>query len=81
MIMPWYLFTPTSTPRQTSNPNEYTLVTGNPPLCPGANNFLCAIQAIDNLGQPIIPYLLLAEISDALENRIDTTNVKLKPTP
>ncbi|QQD16041.1 hypothetical protein [Sphingobacterium sp. UDSM-2020] len=76
--MPWYSFTPTLNPSEPANPNEYTLL-GAVPSCPGNNNFLCAIQANDNMGQPIIDAALLAEISLALQNRIDRTNVKLKP--
>lgn len=80
MIMPWYLFTP-SFIRNPFDPNQYTLVTGLPPLCSGANRFTCAIQANDNLGQPIITFGTGVDIVWALLWRRDTVVVKLKPTP
>ncbi len=77
--MPWYSFTPLgSAPFSPADPNNYTLL-GSAPLCPGVNSFTCAIQANDNMGKPDIDFTLLAEIALALENRIDRTNVKLKP--
>jgi len=76
--MPWYEFTPTLSPSQPANPNEYTLIP-NPLPCPGSNEVLCVIQANDNMGKPILNLALVSEIALALQNRIDTTNVKLKP--
>ncbi|UIR57401.1 hypothetical protein LZQ00_06180 [Sphingobacterium sp. SRCM116780] len=74
--MPWYLFTPTS-PCLPCDPNNYTLLGAVPPPCPPPNNFLCAIQANDNAGKPVITAALCAEIAYALQCRIDTTNVRL----
>lgn len=74
--MPWYLFTPIY-PCDPCDPNNYTLVGNFPPSCPGPKNYLCAIQAMDNLGLPIITFSLCAEIATALQNNIDTTNVLL----
>ncbi len=78
--MPWYSFTPLgSFPYDICNPNNYTLVGSNPPNCISPKNHLCTIQAADNLGKPIITSTLLCEIANALNNRFDTTNVKLWP--
>lgn len=77
--MPWYAFTPLAPLSYPDDPNQYTLIGATPPACPGANNFLCAIQAADNLGQPIITAALLEEMGTALENYADSTNVLLKP--
>lgn len=77
--MPWYLYTPITFPPDTCNPNNYTLVGVLPPSCPSPNNFLCAIQASDIMGLPNLTFALMCEISTALQGRIDTTNVKLKP--
>lgn len=79
--MPWYYYTPAGPPYNPCDPNQYTLVVGLPPGCPGANNYMCALQAVDSAGQPIITPDLCAEVATALQGRIDTTNVKLKPTP
>ncbi|MGA6118309.1 hypothetical protein [Sphingobacterium anhuiense] len=76
--MPWYTFTPLGMPRNPSDPNQYTLI-GAPPSCPNPNNYICSIQAMDNSGQPIITLPLLCEIAIALENRMESTNVLLKP--
>lgn len=76
--MPWYSFTPTLSPSNPHDPNEYTLL-GSAPSCPGVNNFICAIQANDNMGKPDITVELCIELLIALQNRIDRTNVKLKP--
>lgn len=71
--MPWYQFT-----GDPSNP--YTLIGNTPPNCPSPKIHLCAIQAADNLGQPIITYQLTLEIVAALNNSTDSTNVRLRPT-
>lgn len=79
--MPWYQFTPIgAAPYDPSNPNNYTLVGSTPPSCPSPNNFLCAIQANDNSGKPIITCIILAAIAFALVNRIETTIIILRPT-
>ncbi|MGA6118310.1 hypothetical protein [Sphingobacterium anhuiense] len=77
-IMPWFSFTPGGLPRNPCDPNQYTLVAG-PPSCPNPNNYLCAIQAINNFGVPIITTAVVIEIVLALENRMESTNVMLKP--
>ncbi|MNX98108.1 hypothetical protein D3C86_1305030 [compost metagenome] len=78
--MPWYSFTPIgSAPYNTTNPNNYTLVGSTPPTCPNPNNFICAIQANDNLGKPIFTTPLLEEMVTSLNNRIESTNVLLRP--
>ncbi|MGJ1322849.1 hypothetical protein ACR780_09180 [Sphingobacterium faecium] len=77
--MSWYAFTPAGLPKNPCDPNSYTLIGNTPPSCPNPNNFLCAIQANDNLGAPIITFPLQCEIAIALQNRTDTVNVLLKP--
>lgn len=79
--MPWYYYTPPGPPYDNCNDTHFTLVVGLPPGCPGANNYLCAIQAIDSAGLPIITTDLCTQIATALRDRVDTTNVKLKATP
>jgi hypothetical protein len=74
--MPWYIYTPSHRSSPT-NPNNWTLVGTVPPFSPGPHNFLSAIQANDNLGQPIITRALRGEIAQALQNRRGTTNVLL----
>jgi hypothetical protein len=70
--MPWYIFIP---------PNFWIIVGSLPPSCPFPKNYLCALQANDNSGQPIITLALQIEIANAVNNRTESTNVKLKPTP
>ncbi|MGJ1322848.1 hypothetical protein ACR780_09175 [Sphingobacterium faecium] len=77
--MPWYSYIPGRT--NVCDPNNYTPVGSNPPNCPTSKLFLCAIQANDNSGHPIITCALICEIANALENRTESTNVKLRPTP
>ena len=79
--MPWYIYNPGAT--DVSNPNNYGGPLSSAPACPGANNFLCAIQANDNLGHPDLTgnIALFIEMANALNSRIDTINVKLRPTP
>ncbi|AIM38128.1 hypothetical protein KO02_16675 [Sphingobacterium sp. ML3W] len=76
--MPWYSFTPIGTP-DVSNPNHYTLVGSTPPSCPTPNEQLCAIQASDNMSKPILTDSLIAEIGNTVNNKIESTNVLLKP--
>lgn len=76
--MPWYVFQANGT--DVSNPNQYGGAQVPAPTCPGDNNFLCAIQADDNMNHPTITDALILEIANALQNRADTTNVKLRPT-
>ncbi|MOA49248.1 hypothetical protein D3C78_1721040 [compost metagenome] len=78
--MPWYSYNPVDAfPHDACNPNSYTNVGNTPPSCPSPNNHLCAIQANDNAGKPIFTRALLCEIVTALNNRVDTTNVQLRP--
>ncbi|MEN5193419.1 hypothetical protein [Sphingobacterium faecium] len=79
--MPWYSYQPIdSYPHNTTDPNNYNLVGIIPPNCPNPNEFICAIQANDNLGKPIFTTALRNEMLLALNNRIETTNVLLRPT-
>ena len=77
--MAWYRFKPNGILRDPTDPNQYTLNGNVPPPCPGSNSTLCSIQAEDNMGHPIITVTLLSEIVWALENKITTVNVFLKP--
>jgi len=78
--MAWYLFTPplTGTPNP-SDPNQYTLNGdgSTPPVCP-FNDTVCAIQAPDNSGKPIISTALRQEIITAVNNKTESANVLLK---
>lgn len=74
--MPWYKFTPGGSTPDPGDPNQYTNVGTNPPWCP-FNFTMCAIQAMDNDGQPIIGTALLREIVRALQNGNESTNVLL----
>ncbi|AIM38126.1 hypothetical protein KO02_16665 [Sphingobacterium sp. ML3W] len=61
------------------DPNSYTLVGNAPPSCPNPNIRLCAIQAFDNMGSPIITPALCGEIGTALQNKTESVNVLLCP--
>ncbi len=77
--MPWYVYN--SAASDVSNPNNYGSPQIPAPSCPGDNNFLCAIQATDNMGDPDLTDVnLIIEIANAVNNRTETTNVKLRPT-
>lgn len=81
--MPWYSFTPIdSFPHNPLSPNNYTLSGITPPSCPDPNDFICAIQAPDNAGKPNFGAApnLPAEMLTALNSRVETTNVRLRPT-
>lgn len=81
MIMPWYLFCPIDPyPHNICDPNNYINVGTVPPNCPNPNIYLCAIQAKDNAGKPIITPKLCNEIVMALNNRIESAHVLLRPT-
>lgn len=79
--MPWYLYNPIdSFPHNPVDPNNYDLIGSLPPSCPSPNNRLCAIQANDNLGNPIITQALASDMLVAIANSFETTNVLLRPT-
>jgi hypothetical protein len=75
--MPWYNYNSGSI----CNPNSYTLTTTPPTNCPSPNNFLCAIQASDNMTKPILTPALICEIAEAINSKTESTNVLLRPTP
>lgn len=60
------------------DPNNYILLSAAP-SCPTPNEILCAIQATDNMGSPTLTFSLLCEIGNAMVNRSESTNVRLKP--
>lgn len=77
--MPWYVYDAGAT--DVTDPNNYGPPLAFPPSCSGLKIFLCAIQAIDNLGKPLLTLIqLIIEIANALNNRMDSTNVKLRAT-
>lgn len=79
--MPWYSFSPIDTfPHDPGNPNNYTAVGSSTPSCPNPNDYLCAIQAADNSGKPLITQALETQITIALANKVESTNVLLRPT-
>lgn len=67
MIMPWYIPSP---------PDGWTLIGNNPPSCSHGCN-ICAIQAMDNNGQPVFTVALLREMIRAQHNCLESTNVLL----
>lgn len=73
--MPWYQYNG----GDICNPNSYTLVGSTPTSCPSTNIHLCAIQASDNMGLPIITFGLVCQIANALQTSTESTNVLLKP--
>jgi hypothetical protein len=77
--MAWFIFTGTD-PSQSSH---YTLSPGpTPPSCPGAPQALCSLQAMnDGFNNPLLDDVILSEIANALENQVNTTNVRLKARP
>jgi len=77
--MPWYVFNAGGT--DISDPNQYTLIGSTPPSCTSPKNYLCAIQTSDNMGSPNLNFLsLFFEIANALNNKMDSINVKLRAT-
>jgi hypothetical protein len=79
--MPWYLYNPIDTfPHNPVDANNYDLIGNTPPSCPSPNSKLCAIQAADNSGNPIITQALTSEMLLALSNSFESTNVLLRPT-
>ncbi|UZJ63248.1 hypothetical protein OKW96_12040 [Sphingobacterium sp. KU25419] len=66
--MPWYSYIAGRT--DVSNPNNYTPNGSTPPSCPTTKIFLCAIQANDNAGKPILTNInLMIEIANAVNNQ------------
>jgi hypothetical protein len=77
--MPWYVYNAGGT--NISNPNNYTFIGSIQPTCTTPKNYLCAIQANDNSGQPILNDInLFIEIGNALNNYTESTNIKLRAT-
>ena len=77
--MPWYSYTPTTLLSNVCDPNNYTLVGVLPPACPSPKRRLCAVQAVDNMGRPILTPALLCEIASAMQNSLEGVNVRLRP--
>ncbi len=77
--MPWYSYTPITFPGNICDPNNYTLLGIFPPVCPSPKVRLCAIQALDSFGQPILTPALFCEIATAMQNRMEGVNVLLRP--
>lgn len=75
--MPWYTYNS----GDIGNSNNYTNVGSTPPSCPNNNNFLCAIQASDNMSKPILTLALITEIANAVNSRTENTNVLLRQNP
>lgn len=78
ITMPWYVYDAGAT--DVTDPNNYGPPLSTPPSCPSPKIYLCAIQAADNSGSPVILIVLQAEIANALNNKAESTNVKLRPT-
>lgn len=77
--MPWYLYISNTFPIDICNPNNYLLVGNSPPICPYPKQRLCAIQASDSLGLPIINTTLICQIANAVHNNLENVNVLLRP--
>lgn len=60
-----------------TNPNNYTLESGTPTDCIGTNQ-ICAVQAADNAGKPVLSPALKDQMIDALHFNTPSTNVQLK---
>lgn len=77
--MPWYVYDAAAL--DVSNPNNYGPALSTPPTCPNPKNFLCAVQTNDISGSPdLTSFALMVEIANAINNRLESTNVKLRPT-
>ncbi|WP_400261339.1 hypothetical protein ACFX5U_15605 [Sphingobacterium sp. SG20118] len=76
--MPWYPYNPAAT--DVSAPNNYGTSTPTPPSCGTPKDFLCAIQANDNMGSPTITAALILQIANAVNNRTESATVKLRAT-
>ncbi|WP_312398412.1 hypothetical protein [Sphingobacterium sp.] len=74
--MAWFSFTGTNP----SDPSHYTLVSSQP-SCLGTPQQLCAIQANNEDGNPDLNDAILSEMTEALNDQKNTTNVKLKVRP
>lgn len=79
--MPWYKYQPpwNCTSCNPCDPNNYALIGNMPPVCLSPKIYVCAIQAADNMGKPIIPPILCIEILNAINTRTESANVKLEP--
>lgn len=75
--MPWYIYTLIN--GDICDVNNYTLYGPTAPLCGTPKLHLCAIQANDNMGRPILTSVIVCEIASALQNKTESTNVRLKP--
>ncbi|MEN5088597.1 hypothetical protein ABE426_19190 [Sphingobacterium faecium] len=72
--MNWFSFTGTNP----LSPAHYTLV-ATQPTCPGLPQRMCALQAQnDGSNNPDMTDELKEEIANCLENKVNSTNVKLK---
>lgn len=82
--MPWYKFTPCcNNEGNPKDPNQYTLWgNGTQPTSPNCTGYkkICAIQALDWRGRPIIDCDLEHEIWCAQERQRPSANVLLKGT-
>ena len=79
--MPWYSYSPADAfPHNPGYLPSYTNIGSNPPTCSTPIEHLCGIQANDSGGKPIITTALALEIGQALNNGVETTNVKLRNT-
>jgi hypothetical protein len=71
--MAWFQLEPAGSP---TDPQDYTLEP-NPTGCIGTDQ-ICAVQATDNAGHPVLSAALKDEMINALHNRTASTNVKLR---
>ncbi|MEI2273054.1 hypothetical protein OHD16_12965 [Sphingobacterium sp. ML3W] len=72
--MSWFSFTGSDP----SQPSHYTLVGDTPPSCATPTEQMCALQAANSAGSPVITDALKNEIINSLQNQVNGTNVRLK---
>ena len=74
ITMAWFSYTGTDP----SNPAHYSAPSSTPPSCTSPTQQMCALQADDDGGEPIITDTLKDEIINSLQNQVNGPNVKLK---
>ncbi|MEJ5145380.1 hypothetical protein [Sphingobacterium sp. MYb388] len=73
MATQWFTYSGTDP----ADPTNYTAEGTSAPTCSGTPQQLCAIHTENNGGEPDLESIAL-EMVQALQNQVNTTNVKLK---
>lgn len=74
MATQWFTYTGSNP----TNPASFTPAGSTPPTCSGAEEQLCAIHAEDDANKPVLDLSIALEMAQALQNQVNTPNVKLK---